>query len=210
MRDISKLENSTLVDKMAELNKKMEKLKESYNAYAAELQRRACETFEETNTKFARYKSEDFAVEVTNKGSLDIVSVGALKRIIGDELFDTEFTMKKEINFKAKKPFEDTLKSICTEDYDFNTPMSSVYDALGADESQRAVLDKKLKGDYSKDYSVIASLFGEGDYDTELYCIHKIFNANRIKVFFPDCTDDFLDSMRKCMFVKESLSVAMK
>ncbi len=87
--------------------------------------------------------------------------------------------------------------------------MEEVYDALGADTDQRSVLDKKLKGQYDKDAATLEAMFGSKDFDTELYCIYKIKNAEKIHIFFPDVTAEELAEYRKYLLVEESINVTL-
>ncbi len=89
--------------------------------------------------------------------------------------------------------------------------MDEVYEALNASSDQRKVLDKKLRGDFKKDSATLISMFGDDDdYETELYLIYKIKNAERISVFFPEYNEALFDQIRKCIVVEEKIGITVQ
>lgn len=206
---LEEVESKVLVAHMVKAKEKMKLLKAEYDEAAAELQRRAMQKIEDHNVKFVRFRGTRGTVMITEKGSFQLVNAVGLKNCIGEELFDSQTTTTHSVNYKMKSAFETALKSIFLGDYDFDLSLDEVFDTLGADTDQRKVLLKKLKGVYDKDCDLLTSMFGEKNYETELWCIYKIKNAQRIRTFFPDATEEDLDNVRKYIVVEESLSVGL-
>lgn len=77
------------------------------------------------------------------------------------------------------------------------------------DAKQRKLLLKRLKGDYEKDRKTLNSVFGvDEDWEAELWYIHRIKNAELIRIFLPD---DMLDAamaeLKKCIIVGSSIAL---
>ncbi len=206
---LEEVEAKVLVARMVKAKEKMKALKAEYDEAAAELQRRAMQEMEDHNVKFVRFRGTRGTVMITEKGSLQLVNAVGLKKCIGEELFDSQTNTTHSVNYKLKAAFENALKSIFLGDYDFSLALEEVFDTLGADTDQRKILKKKLKGVYDKDSDLLTSMFGEKNYETELWCIYKIKNAQRIRTFFPDATEEDLESICKHVVVEESLSVGL-
>lgn len=207
--DYEKMSDAALVTELAKVKDKIKEQKAKENAIGAELQKRAVDEMDKRGIKFKRFKSSKGAVTVGNRFSLSLVSPYALKRLIGTELFESEVAETKEVNYKLSSSFENALKAIFLRDYDFSLAMEDVYNALGADEKQKKVLDKKLRGEYAKDYETLIAVLGKGAYDTEVFLINKIKNAELIKVFFPEKSAEDLEEIRKYLLVTETLSLTM-
>lgn len=207
--DLESMSESALVSMMAKAKEKEAAAKADYNTAAAELQRRAMEQIEDRNIKFVRFRGVKKMAVVNMRGSLQLLNGAKLKGVVGGELFDSQTSTVQTLKYELKKPFEAALKAIATGDYDFNLSMDEVYDSLGADSKQRSVLTKKLKGAYGKDAEVLVSMFGEKDYDAELFCIYKIKNAELIRRFLPDATEEILDEIRRYVLVEESIGIGL-
>lgn len=208
MTDVENMRDGTIVNKMISLKAQEAKIKEQYNALATELQKRALTEIDEHNIKFVQYKGKQGVASVTLSGTLELICASEIKRLIGEPIFGEQFVTEAKTTYKPRRVAEKALKAIFLEDYDFSLSISDVYDSLGADEKQRTLLDKKLKGEYEKDLSVLQSVFGAGNYDVELFCIYKIKNAEAVRVIFGD-DEDKLKKIRECLYVKESLKVSV-
>lgn len=206
---VENMSEKMLVSRMVAAKEKENKAKADYKKAATELQRRAMKEIVDHNVKFVRFHGAKGKVTVCKKGSLSLINGMAFKRVIGEELFNSEITTEQSIAYKLKAPFEAVLKAIFLQDYDFEMKLADVYDALGADTEQRSVLDKKRKGQYDKDCELLEAMFGEKNYETELYCIYKVKNAERIRIFFPDATEETLAEIRKQLLVEEGLSITL-
>lgn len=209
--EISEMTNAQLVNKLVALKAKEAALKEECNKYSAEIQTRAQQILEGHNVKTVNFSTSKGAVSIGVKGTLSFVSALALQRVIGSCLFKEQVTDTSKVTYKPSANFETALKAIFLHDYDFNTSMEEVYDALNASSDQRKVLDKKLRGDFKKDSATLISMFGDDDdYETELYLIYKIKNAERIAVFFPEYNEALFDQIRKCIVVEEKIGITVQ
>lgn len=207
--NIEKMSDKMLVSRMVTAKEKENKAKAEYKKAATELQRRAMAEIEDHNTQFVRFRGTKGSVTVCKKGSLSFVNARAFRQMIGEELFDSEVATEQTVLYKPKSPFEAVLKAIFLQDYDFTLKIEDVYDSLGADTKQQSVLNKKLKGQYDKDCELLEAMFGEGNYEAELYCIYKIKNAERIRIFFPEANETELATLRKFLLVEEGLSISL-
>lgn len=209
--DISEMTNAQLVNKLVAIKAKEAALKEECNKYSAEIQTRAQQILEGHNVKTVNFSTSKGAVSIGVKGTLSFVSALALQRVIGPCLFKEQVTDTSKVTYKPSANFETALKAIFLRDYDFSTSMEEVYDALNASSDQRKVLDKKLRGDFKKDSATLISMFGDDDdYETELYLIYKIKNAERIAVFFPEYNEALFDQIRKCIVVEEKIGITVQ
>lgn len=117
-------------------------------------------------------------------------------------------------SYDYDKKLEQALKAIFTEDYSFES-LGDFLDGLSPapDASQKKLLLKKLKGDYEKDMETLEAVFGkspDGDYDVELFYIHRIKNGELIKAFLPDEGLDFmLQEIRKVIIVETKTAIKL-
>lgn len=207
--NIEKMSDKMLVSRMVAAKEKENKAKAEYKKAATELQRRAMAEIEDHNTQFVRFRGTKGSVTVCKKDSLSFVNARAFRQLIVEKLSDSEVATEQMVLYKPKPPFEAVLKAIFLQDYDFTLKIEDVYDSLGADTKQRSVLNKKLKGQYDKDCELLEAIFGKGNYEAELYCIYKIKNAERIRIFFPEATETELATLRKFLLVEEGLSISL-
>lgn len=205
--EYNEMSDTALVTELVKIKDKIKEMKAKENAIAAELQLRASQEMDKKGIKFKRFKSSKGSATVSNKNTMSLISPLALKRVVGEELFESEVTETKETNYKLSTTLETALKAIAMEDYEFDLTLDKVYDALGADDDQRKVLNKKLRGDYAKDYEILTAMFGKSDYDTEVYCIHKIKNAELIKILFPDKSIEEITEIAKYVIVNSTLTL---
>lgn len=208
-KKLNEMSEKALVGLMVSAKDREAKAKLDYKAASAELQRRAIGEIEDHNVKFVRFRGAKGSVMVTKKGSFSFINPMGFRQLIGAELFDSLVSTEQCVSYKSTSAFEAALRAVFLRDYDFGMQMDDVYDLLNADQKQRSVLDKKLKGQYEKDAVVLESMFGQKDFDTELYCIYKIKNAERIRIFFPEATEAQLEELRRYLLVEENISVTL-
>lgn len=205
---LEQLDSSRLVKEYAAANERKAEIDQLMSSIIAELQKRSVEQIDDGTVNFTRVACDDGAMTTYKACSVKVISPVGLQRFMGSDLFNSVFKVEKSVNYKAVKSFEDVLKAIGTGDYDFNASMEEVYRSLGADDAQRKMLDKKLKGVPEKDYLLLNSIFGDGDYEVELFMITKVKNAERIRVFFPEADAEFLSNLKKYFYVNESIKTS--
>ena len=129
-------------------------------------------------------------------------------------LCDSTVTVTVKPSYDYDKKLEQALKAIFTEDYSFES-LEDFLDGLSPapDASQKKLLLKKLKGDYEKDLETLEAVFGkspDGDYDVELFYIHRIKNGELIKAFLPEEGLDYmLQEIRKVIIVETKTAIKL-
>lgn len=201
--------DSKIVSRMLELKDKMKELKTEYSSLGAELQQRALKEMGDSGKNFKRFRSSKGCVTVYNKSYLTVINPLTLKRRVGADLFNSEVKTVKSTDYQYNKAFEKALKAIFLRDYEIEVTREKVYDELGADTQQRKLLDKKVKGDIAKDFDLLVSIFGKGDYSTEVFVLSRVLNWECIQQFFPDWTIEQLEDLRKCLLVEETVAMSI-
>lgn len=213
MLDCSKATDAALVRELIALKAKEKELKSKMLVVEAELQQRAISTMVDHNVKTVNFvnksKNNPGSIRVTNSSKLEVLHNSVLRYIIGADVFDSKVVKSTVVDYKYQALFSKALVAICERDYDFDASLDEVFDSLGATSEQRTVLEKQLKGDFSKDNNLLISIFGDGEYEEELYFIYKILNARLIAMFIPDVTEEKLDEIRKCAIAKSKISITV-
>ena len=208
---ISTYSNEELVSKLLYVKSKLETLKKDKLALEAELQKRALPTMLDTNTQSVLFKNSGKGVlgsaRVTTAYTLDVINYEVLCDALGKGVSDTFIQKSESTSYTIKANLKKALIAICEKDYDFSCSMEDAFESLGATTEQQEVLLKKLKGDYFKDNETLSAIFGDGNYDEELYYVYKYKNTELIKKFFPGITEDGLENLRNVMSTEAKISV---
>lgn len=151
---------------------------------------------------------------MTDQKSLDILNPDRLKVCITESVYKRNVTETTETKYKCSPQFEKMLKALFTEDYSFEMDMEEMMEQLHIlpDSKQRKLLLKKLKGDYDKDRKTLNAIFNvEEDWDAELWYIHRIKNAELIRMFLPeDMIDATMRELKKCIMVDSKLAIKVE
>lgn len=212
MNELSQKTSRELVDDLVNLDRLRLQTARNIDAYKAELQARGNSIMDDRNKQYIRFfGSEKGSVSVTDKKSLDILNPDRLRLCVSEGVYKKNVTETTETKYKCSTQFEAMLKALFTEDYTFEMDMEEMMDQLHIlpDAKQRKLLLKRLKGDYEKDRKTLNSVFGvDEDWEAELWYIHRIKNAELIRIFLPD---DMLDAamaeLKKCIIVGSSIAL---
>ena len=211
---LAELSNRELVSALIEKDNRRTELIKDINRYKAEVMRRSLPVLADTNTKQTKIYADNGSCSITDAEKLTIIDDGKLKRLLPDGIYDKFVTVTQKTEYKYDPNFEKALKAIFNQDYTFEMSLEEFLDNEGTfamDAGQRKVLLKKLKGDYDRDRELLQAVFGEGDYDVELYYIYKIKNGELIKRFLADeCQDIQMAELRKCMIVESSTKLTIE
>lgn len=206
------LKTEELVDKLCELDKEKKAVDLKIKQYQAELQARGLRILEDRNLKYKEfYGCNGARAEITYTQSLEVLNYFALKGACG-EIFDEYVKRIPEYKYSYDKKFEATLKAIFTEDYTAEMTVEDIIDrCFKADSKQKALLLKKLKGEYKKDKELLESVLSiDNDIEVELDYIHKAINWKRIKMYFPENTERVISEIKKNLIVTSTPKIGVK
>lgn len=215
MDELKQKTSTELVDELVQLDRLRLQTARNISKYQAELQARGISIMEDRNKQYTRfYGSMGAAASVTDRQSLDILNPDRLKLCVSEGVWKKNVTVTMETKYKCSANFERMLKALFTDDYTFEMDLEEFLDSqmhILPDTKQKKLLLKKLSGDYEKDRKNLAAIFDtECDWDVELYYIHKIKNAELIRVFLPD---DMLDAtireLKKCVIVDSKTAITL-
>lgn len=215
LEGLNKVDTRTLICLCIDNDRSMKDMKKEMDALKAELQARGVREMEDHNVKFVRYYGLEGNASVTESLSLDILNPDRLKEIVGSGVWDMKVKRTEDIKYKCNPKFEQMLKAVFTGDYTFDMTLEELFDQMSIvpDSKQRAVLKKKLKGDFRKDYETLRSVLAPGTdtaFEEELWYIYRIKNAELIRAFLPEeLLDRTLEELRKCILVENKLSVTI-
>lgn len=203
-----------LIKKAVELETQMKEIKKELDSVKAKIQETGLQDLEDKNVKAVSYFTPSGEAIVMETQSLDILNAQRLKSYF-EGVWDTKVsTEQPAVKYKIDKNFEKALKAIFTGDYSFEHSLEEFLDIMSIkpDDKQRALLLKKLKGDFVKDRALLASVLGEqepGFYDVDLWFIYKIKNAELIEAYTGTRDEEVLDSIRKCLLVTSKTSITI-
>ena len=217
-----------LVDKLSKLQKIRDEfvrpLDKQINELKAELTARGLQELSDKSIKSTTFKgkSEHAHVIVTMAQEFSILNIDTLKTAI-TEKWHKELK-PKDIDYKISTDFNKALISLFTGDYvsdeeaDLKTIISGKLlinnNAIHLSPANKALLLKKLKGDYEKDKKLIEEVLGQeidNALDEELYYIAKIKNYERIQKYFtPDELKSVQDGIRRSSYVNETLKLTLR
>lgn len=199
-----KLESN--IKRAIELETTIAGLKRELDSVKASIQEVGLQDIDDRNVKTVSYYTPFGEVIVSETQSLDLLNVKRLRKYF-EGVWDTKVTEEKPaVKYKLDKNFERALKAIFTKDYTFECSLEEFLDHMSVkpDEKQKALLLKKLKGDFVKDRALLNSVLGEkesGFYDVDLWYVYKIKNAELIESYTSTRDEDELEKIRKCVMV---------
>lgn len=213
MEDLKTLTSSQLVDTLIELDQLRIRTNRSMDMYKAELQARGLSIMDDRNKQYIRFFGGEGSVSVTDKHKLDITNPDRLQKWLPEGVYKKNVSETTETKYKLNADFESMLKAVAMDDYTFEMTMDEVLDQLHLlpDAKQRALLLKKLKGDFDKDRKTLNAVFKvEENWEEELYYIHRIKQAELIQKYLPDeLIDVTMTELKKCIMVDTSLSIGL-
>ena len=213
MEDLKTLTSSQLVDTLIELDQLRIRTNRSMGMYKAELQARGLSIMDDRNKQYIRFFGGEGSVSVTDKHKLDITNPDRLQKWLPEGVYKKNVSETTETKYKLNADFESMLKAVAMDDYTFEMTMDEVLDQLHLlpDAKQRALLLKKLKGDFDKDRKTLNAVFKvEENWEEELYYIHRIKQAELIQKYLPDeLIDVTMTELKKCIMVDTSLSIGL-
>lgn len=219
MSDIKKMTDQQLVTRAVRLDRESKKAKKDLDAAKAELQARGLAMIEDRNTKFVRMYSSAGNVSILDTQSLDILNVDRLRELLTEGVFKAKVTATTETKYKFDARLEQMLKAVFTGDYTFEYTLEEFLSdemTVKPESRQKALLLKKLAGDYKKDRQTLISVLGYDsedaapDFDVELYYIYKIKNGELIRAFLPEeGLDMMIEQLKKCMIVDSKTSITI-
>ena len=197
-------ETKELISEWVALDKQRKVNAKQANQIKAELQARGLAYIDDHNERYVKFYGDTGSCSVTDAMSLEVLNVEKLKALLTPGLFDSKVTMTVKPSYDYDKKLEQALKAIFTEDYCFER-LEDFLEGLNPapDANQMKLLKKKLKG----------AVFGkspDGDYDVELFYIHRIKNGELIKAFLPEEGLDFmLKEIRKVIIVETKTAIKL-
>jgi len=216
MKDIKKMSNGELISACVLLDKGQKEGRATLNRYKAELQARGLALMEDRNVKYVKFYGKEGSVAITDSMSLDILNPDKLKALVGEGVYNMKVKEEVKASYKFDSRFERALKAIFTGDYTFEMTLEEFLDEMGikADEKQKKLLMKKLKGDFEKDKELLLSVLApegpEPDLDVELWYIYRIKNGELIKAFLPEeMIDETIKDIRKSILVETKTAITL-
>lgn len=227
MKDLKEMKNQLLIDGCVALEKQKKALGSEQDTYKAEIQARGISLLDDRNIKYCQmYGTGSNMAAVSEAKEVTILNMDKLKDVLGEGLLRDKVAEVQKITYKIDRNLEKALKAIFTGDYTFEYTLEEFLDNMSvpADTKQKALLSRKLKGDYKADKKTMLSVLGyltkentereaetlAPDFDVELYYISKIKNAELIQAYLPeDGLDWTLAQVRKCILVEATLKIEL-
>lgn len=205
---------SELIDEAIRLDKEMKETKQCQDVVKAEIQSRGLKDIEDRNARWIQYFAPEGSAAVADTQSLDVLNAEKLEGWLGSGVWEQNVTVTRETKYKYKSNLERALKAIFTDDYTFEyTLQEFLQNELHPDPGQEKFLLRKLKGEYGKDNDLLVSTLGAvpGGYDTELWYIHRIKNAELIRAYLPDeGIDATIQGIKKCLIVETTTKITLE
>ena len=226
MMELSKMDNKELVDLTVTATKVAEDAKSALEQYKAELQNRGLAVLKDQNNRYCKFYGTDGSyVAVSEPQEVDILNMERLKNAIGEGVYKEMVTETTKTTYGVDKKLEKALKAIATNDYTFEYNTLEQYlgeMSVPVTAGQKAVLLRRLKGDYKADKKTMLSVLGYMTKDTteeaaeatapnldmDLYYISRIKNAELIQAFLPDEGIDWsMDEIKRALIVTSKLKL---
>ena len=203
-----------LVDKAIHLKRKQIKLKQELDEVLIQLQEEAERTLLDKKVKSTfLYGSGENKVIVTSPVKVNIEAYHKLLEIIGEDVLHEYAPMTQE---PPKRVPNDKFLQVCAnvvlKNYISEKKLDELIQELFEDvtEEQTAILLKKLKGKYEHDRQLLVNMFGEKDYDLELYYINGVINFTSIEKLLPRHVVCSLDSLSEAITVDENVKITIQ
>ncbi len=222
--ELKTLPDSELVSQAVALDRGMKAGKRRLDAVKAEIQARGLRMIEDRNIHYIKYYSADGSAAVTDTQSLEVLNVDRLQELLPEGVWKQNVTETTKTDYKYKPTLERVLKAVFTGEYTFEYTLEDFLDVglpVKPDPKQKALLLRKLKGDYTKDRDTLVSVLGYGsgdgadgadapDLDTELWYICRIKNGELIRALLPEeFLDETIRSIRKCLMVETKTGITI-
>lgn len=203
-----------LVDELVQLDRLRLSTARNIGMYQAELQARGISIMEDRNKQHIRFYGETGTASVTDRHQLEVLNPDKLKLCVSEGVFAKNVTVSTETKYKLASEFETMLKALFLDDYTFKFPLDEFLDTqlhILPDAKQKKLLMKKLTGDFEKDLKTLQSVFADkGDWETELWYIHRIKNAELIRAFLPeDMLDITIRELKNCVLVDSKVAIGI-
>ena len=214
MDELKQKTSQQLVDELIQLDRLRLATARNIAAYQAELQERGVSIMEDRNKQFIRFYGEQGAAAISDRRSLEVLNPDRLKLCVTEGVFNKNVTVTTETKYKLDQKFERMLKALFMGDYTFEMSLEELLDTqlhIVPDAKQKKLLVKKLKGDFEADLKTLRSVFGDdGNWEAELWYIHRIKNGELIRIFLPeDMLDATIRELKKCVVVDSKLAIGL-
>lgn len=214
MEELKQKTSQQLVDELIQLDRLRLATSRNIGAYQAELQERGLSIMEDRNKQFIRFYGDAGTASISDRRSLEVLNPDRLKLCVTEGVFNKNVTVTTETKYKLDQKFERMLKALFTGDYSFEMSLEELIDTqlhITPDAKQKKLLLKKLKGEFEADLKTLRSVFGDdGNWETELWYIHRIKNAELIRIFLPeDMLDATIRELKKCIVVDSKLAIGL-
>ena len=166
--------------------------------------------------KFTEFFGETNSyVNVSYAQKLEVLNMSAVKALLPEVAAEKISVKPAEVKYEFEKTFKQALIAVITGDYSAEYTVEQIVDGSGwrMDHSQRSLILKKLKGEYTKDRDMIRKTLNNAtlDVDVELYLINKAKNWQLIQAFFPmDDFETWAKELRKYITVDETPKIELK
>ena len=214
MNELKLKTSQQLVDELIQLDRLRLATLRNIATYQAELQERGLSIMEDRNKQFIRFYGDEGAALISDRRSLEVLNPDRLKLCVTEGVFNKNVTVTTETKYKLDSKFERMLKALFMEDYTFEMSLEELLDTqlhIIPDAKQKKLLLKKLKGDFEADLKTLRSVFGDdGNWEAELWYIHRIKNGELIQIFLPeDMLDATIRELKKCVVVDSKLAIGL-
>lgn len=221
MDNIRAMETKDLIGLAVGIDKRMKLDKQRLDALKAEITARGSRILDDSNSKYVKLYAKEGTAAVAETQKLDLIRADRLKELLTPDVWKAKVKETTETKYSLDARLERMLKAVFTGAYTFEYTMEDFVDTMFADydpdAKQKAVLVKKLKGEFDKDFKLLCDTFGvpdagrrEGLFEVELWYIHRIKNAELIRMFFPeDDLEQVAEELKKCMIVDGKLSITI-
>lgn len=217
--DLKTCSNELLIDLAAAKKNKSDEIKEEYETISAEIQSRAIAFQEDRHIKFSEWFGNNQTVaNITVAQSFEILNLSELKKLLGAELVETKLKTSVEVKVDTDKTLKKAIIALITKDYMSGMTIEQVIENAGwcaGDLKNKALLLKKLKGDYKADKKTVSTVLNVDaeslDIDEELYFIYQIKNWELIRAFFDTTNlEEVRNAVARYVAVDETLKIGIK
>lgn len=203
-----------LVDELVQLDRLRLSTARNIGMYQAELQARGISIMEDRNKQHIRFYGETGTASITDRHALEVLNPDKLKLCVSEGVFSKNVTVSTETKYKLNTRFEAMLKALFLDDYTFEFSLEEFLESqlhILPDAKQKKLLLKKLTGDFEKDLKTLQAVFTDtGDWETELWYIHRIKNAELIRAFLPeDMMDITIRELKNCVLVDSKVAIGI-
>lgn len=220
MEGLKNVETGKLIESAVALDRSMKSFKKELDSIKAELTARGNRILDDRNIKSVKFYAPDGSAAVTESQKLDIIRADGLKELLTPDVWKSKVKETTETSYKLNPRLERMLKALFTEEYTFEQSLGEFLDEAFAgrlDSKGKAILLKKLKGDFEADRTLLCDVLGvnpetagEDLFEVELMYIYRIKNAELIRMFLPEeGIDHMIEEIRKCMIVDTKLSITI-